>query len=66
MKYTVIWHYIANYSSAIPVFAQSPSHAAEQVYDFYKSNPEFREKATLFVFEGDPVFVCIKGQPVAL
>lgn len=53
--FTVVWHYIANYG-VCAVRADSAESAIESVLETY-GNTEFREKANLFAFEGDPAAV---------
>lgn len=51
-KYTVFWQYIAN-SGVIVLSADSPESAIARVVESY--NSEFRQKANLFAFEGEPI-----------
>lgn len=59
-RYWILWTYIANYNSIpLTVDAESPELAAERVFDMF--GDEFREKATVNVFDNSPVAVFHKG-----
>lgn len=48
--YLVVWTYIANYGKHV-VQAKSQEDAANIVYSFYASNPQFKARATLYISE---------------
>jgi hypothetical protein len=59
-RYWILWTYIANYNSIpLTVTADSPMRAAEVVFEGFSE--EFREKATLHIFDRPPAMTIRKG-----
>ncbi len=58
----LIWTYSANYSPLMKVRAESALSAQRVVTDFY--GPDFRAKASVFVFEQPPTAIYHQGRPI--
>lgn len=59
VEWTVVWHYVANYAIHGGVRALSAEAAISHVTRFF--GPEFRAKAKVYAFRGDPVLAIEKG-----
>jgi len=55
-KFWILWTYIANYSDRpFPVEAKDAEDAADKATGLF--SPDFQKKATVYVFDREPVFV---------
>jgi hypothetical protein len=55
----VLWTFSANYSRLIPVAAETAEQAAKETCGYFRE--EFRQKATVFVFDAPPALITHRG-----